>query len=78
MVLWEGKARNETAPLAALDTDAAGNSLEIKLHAYKDGRDAPTLHVPVEPRDAPPTLRAAAPAQDDGYLRGGIEVGGMN
>ena len=48
MIKWEGWNQNKQCSLTALEKDSDGDSLELKLLPYEDGRPAPTL---VEPDD---------------------------
>ena len=43
-VLWEGYSRNQLSPLDKMDVDLSGNSLDLQLLPYEDGRAAPMLH----------------------------------
>ena len=45
-----GYSTNKQFKLEALEKDTDGNSLELKLLDYEDGRPAPTLHIPPPPR----------------------------
>ena len=45
-----GYSTNKQFKLEALEKDTDGNSLELKLLDYEDGRLAPTLHIPPPPR----------------------------
>ena len=42
-VQWEGYTRNQLAPLDKMENDASGESLELELLPYADGRPEPTL-----------------------------------
>ena len=63
MVRWEGYQRNQKVPLwrsgedERRQVDSSGASLDLKLYAYKDGRDAPELQ-----NEPAPAAAAAAPA----------------
>ena len=51
MVKWEGWERNRQCALDTLDTDEDGDSLELELLPYDDGRPAPTLVAAEEQSD---------------------------
>eukprot|EP00966_Prymnesium_polylepis_P139419 3221717-Prymnesium_polylepis.1 len=66
MVRCEGNRQCQKSPLDKMDKTASGDSLELQLLSYEDGRPAPTEEeVQEAPRvqQAPP--RAAAAADDD-------------
>ena len=50
MVKWPGYSTNKQVKLASLEKDTDGNSLDLKLLDYEDGRPAPILHIPPPPR----------------------------
>ena len=43
MIKWDGWNQNKQCSLTALEKDSDGDSLELKLLPYDDGRPAPTL-----------------------------------
>lgn len=57
-VMWEGYSRNQLAPLDKMDQDAHGDSLELVLLPYADGREPPTLQA-ARPTPQPQAARAA-------------------
>ena len=50
MVKWPGYSTNKQVKLESLEKDTDGNSLDLKLLDYEDGRPAPILHIPPPPR----------------------------
>ncbi|KAL1519417.1 hypothetical protein AB1Y20_022941 [Prymnesium parvum] len=53
MVKWEGWAKNRQCPIDSLDKDADGNSLELSLLAYEDGRPPPVFEEHARMTDGP-------------------------
>lgn len=69
-ILWEGHTRNQKAPLDKMDTDAQGNSLELKLLPGNDGR------VPEKQAAAPAPAPEPEPQPADPDSGGKVIVSG--
>ena len=56
MIKWEGWERCRQAELSALEKDSDGESVELELLPYDDGRPAPTLVEQDDDDDEPPPV----------------------
>lgn len=50
-IKWPGYSNNKAVPLEALRNDSDGNSLELHLKNFEDGRPPPVLFVPPPPKE---------------------------
>ena len=56
MIKWDGWERCRQAELSALEKDSDGESVELELLPYDDGRPAPTLVEQDDDDDEPPPV----------------------